>query len=94
MTQFANLKSINQLLIECDNYLKWNWNIDLQLNFALINIQQNRYKLAKQWQRISQDYNLIEDTIWGDSIREQCKQVSEDLFKENYDKIIKDLKGL
>lgn len=90
-----NLHNINVLLMECDNYLKWNWNIDLQLDFSLINLQVNRYKLAETWKQVSQDFTFIKDeTIWGDSIREQCARVSDDLFNENYDKIIKDLKGL
>lgn len=90
-----NLHNINVLLMECNNYLKWNWNIDLQLDFSLINLQINRYKLAETWKQVSQDFTFIKDkTIWGDSIREQCARVSDDLFNENYDKIIKDLKGL
>lgn len=90
-----NLHSVNRLLIECDNYLKWNWNIDLNLNFALVNYQENRYKLAEAWKRVSEDFTFITDrTIWGDSIREQCARVSNDLLNENYEKIMEDLKGL
>lgn len=84
------INEINKILEECDNYLRWGWDIDLELNFAPININHNRLKLAETWKNLP----LLEDTKWGHFIKQRCNQVATDLFEENYGRIREDLQGL